>query len=71
MQLSPPEDPEALDTLAAALAENGQYTEAVRAARQALEAATRQHDRQLAESIRERIALYEAGHPIVDRASSR
>jgi tetratricopeptide (TPR) repeat protein len=63
VQLSPPEDPEALDTLAAAEAENGQYAESGLTARRALEAATGQHDQQLAEAIRKRIALYEAGHP--------
>jgi Flp pilus assembly protein TadD len=68
MQLSPPEDPQALDALAAAQAENGQYAEAVRSARKALEAATRQHDQRLAEAIRGRIALYGAGRPFQEPA---
>ena len=70
VQLSPPDNPEALDTLAAAQAEVGQYAEAVRSARQALEAATRQRDQRLAEAIRGRIALYEAGRPFQAPARS-
>ena len=50
-----------LDTLAAACAEAGQYTNAVAAARRALEAAAGQES--AAEGIRSRLRLYEAGIP--------
>jgi tetratricopeptide (TPR) repeat protein len=54
---------EPLDTLGAAYAEAGRFSEAVTAAQRALAIATRQDDRQLAEAVRSRIALYEAGKP--------
>jgi tetratricopeptide (TPR) repeat protein len=62
-QLSGARDAEALDALAAAEAENGDFAEAAGLARQALEVATKERDGQLAESIRGRIALYETAKP--------
>jgi tetratricopeptide (TPR) repeat protein len=52
-----------LDTLAAAYAEMGRFPEALAAARRALELATQSNDRDLADALRARIALYEAGKP--------
>ena len=54
---------EPLDTLGAAYAEAGRFPEAVTAARKALALATKRDERQLAEAVRSRIALYEAGKP--------
>ena len=54
--------PEILDTLAAAYAETGWFPEALATA-QALELALQHQDRALAEVLRVRIALYEAGRP--------
>jgi tetratricopeptide (TPR) repeat protein len=54
---------EPLDTLGAAYAEAGRFPEAVTAARKALALATQRDDRKLAEAVRSRIALYEAGKP--------
>ena len=61
--LSKENDPAILDTLAAALAEQGDYAEAVVTARRALDLATRQHNSPLAEQLREAIETYEARHP--------
>jgi tetratricopeptide (TPR) repeat protein len=55
--------PEVLDTLAAAYAEAGWFPEALATARKALELALDQHDQALADAVRARIALYEAGRP--------
>ena len=52
-----------LDTLAAACAETGQFSAALAAAQRALELATQANDRALADALRSRIALYEAGKP--------
>jgi protein O-mannosyl-transferase len=52
-----------LDTLAAAYAEAGRYREAVETARKALESATQQGNNALADALRARIDLYEAGTP--------
>jgi tetratricopeptide (TPR) repeat protein len=55
--------PDVLDTLAAAYAEAGWFPEALATARKALELALEQHDQALADAVRARIALYEAGRP--------
>jgi tetratricopeptide (TPR) repeat protein len=52
-----------LDTLAAAYAETGRFDEAVEAARDALELAKEEDDTTMANSISERLALYEARTP--------
>ena len=54
---------ESFDTLAAAYAEAGWFPEALAAARKALTLATRQNDTAVADAVRARIALYEAGKP--------
>ena len=56
-------DANTLDTLAAACAEAGRFGEAVQTAHRALDLATQQDDRGLAESIRAKLRLYEAGMP--------
>ena len=55
--------PNILDTLAAAYAEAGRFSEAVGTARTGLELANRQNNPPLADALRARIALYEAGKP--------
>ena len=62
-QLSGGRQPRVLDTLAAAYAEARWFPEALGAARQALDLAVQQGDRRLADAVRARIALYEAGKP--------
>ena len=55
---------------AAAYAEAGRFPEALAAARRALELATRQNDLAFADTLRTRIALYEAGRPFHQRPSA-
>jgi tetratricopeptide (TPR) repeat protein len=55
--------PEALDALAAAYAEAGWFPDALTTARRALELATRQNNPAFADTLRTRIALYEARRP--------
>ncbi len=57
------DNPELLDTLAAAYAEVGRYDEAVQTARRALELASGGQQTELADQIRARLKLYEAGQP--------
>ena len=57
-------DPDLLDTLAAAYAETGRFDAAVTTARRAL--AATEPDSELATSITRRIAVYEAGRPYRD-----
>ena len=57
------EDPRALDILAAAYAECGQFREALAAARRAFEFALARGNRQLAEAIQKRLELYRQGTP--------
>jgi tetratricopeptide (TPR) repeat protein len=66
-QLSGAHNAEALDALAAAEAESGHFAEATLVARQAIEAAVKERDGQLAESIRRRIAFYETEKPFRER----
>ncbi len=62
-QLCGGRQPGLLDTLAAAQAEAGRFSEAAATARKALELATQQNNHALADVLRARIALYEAGKP--------
>ena len=64
VQLSSLSDPAVRGTLAAAYAENGQFSNAVQTASNALELATKQHNQPLAESIMAEIQLYEANEPL-------
>jgi tetratricopeptide (TPR) repeat protein len=63
MQLSGGQDPAVLDTLAAAFAEVGRFSEAVQTVRQALSLATQQNRQALAEVLKAQIALFEAKTP--------
>ena len=63
VQLSGGREPAVLGTLAAAQAEAGQFAEAVKTARTAIDLATQQQQQGLAESIRAKMALYEARSP--------
>ena len=55
--------PAVLGTLAAAYAEAGRFPEAVQTARNALELATQQNKQTLAESLKAKLPLYQAGIP--------
>jgi Flp pilus assembly protein TadD len=55
--------PEFLDTLAAAYAEAGKFSKAKETVREALELAGRQNKAVLAEKLRARLRLYDAGTP--------
>ena len=57
------DQPAVLDTLAAAYAEAGRFPEAIATARQALDLAVRQNKQSMADGLRARLALYEAGKP--------
>jgi tetratricopeptide (TPR) repeat protein len=59
--------PDVFDTLAAAYAEAGRFPEALAAARKALNLAEQRNARALADAVRARIALYEAGKPLRPR----
>ncbi len=59
-----------VDTLAAAYAEAGRFPEALATARKALELARQQNNPALANALRTRIALYEAGKPLRQASSS-
>ena len=63
VQLSDGREPVILGTLAAAYAETGRFSLAVETAHKALELATRQNNRPLAESIQAKIPLYENRTP--------
>jgi spermidine synthase len=63
LKLSGGNQPAILDTLAAAYAEVGRFSEAVATARKALDLATQQNKRPLADALRTRIALYGTGKP--------
>ena len=62
--------PEVLDVLAAAYAEAGRFPEAAATASKAMELATHQHNQPLANVLRTRIALYEAGRPYHETPSA-
>ena len=57
------EQPELLDTLAAAYAEAGRFPEAVRTAEKALAAASQRENKALSDGIQQRLKLYRAGKP--------
>jgi len=61
VKLSGGQEPAILDTLAAAQAEAGQFSEAVETAERALALASSQNNAALADGCRARIKLYEAG----------
>ncbi len=63
VQLSNSQDPEFLDTLAAAYAEAGLFSMAMQTARRALDLAVQQNKQVLTESIKAKIPLYDARKP--------
>jgi len=70
VQLSGGQEPGTLDTLAAAYAEVGRFSEAVQAARKALALATQPNQQALAGALKARIALYEANTPFRETQQS-
>jgi tetratricopeptide (TPR) repeat protein len=70
LELSGGNDARMLDTLAAAYAEKGQFSEAALTARRALARAGQENQPALADEIGSRIALYEADRPFRDRGIS-
>ena len=60
------ENPEYLDTLAAAYAEAGRFEEAIRTARESLTLARSTGDTDLAEELEKRLQLYEAKKPFTE-----
>ncbi len=65
-ELAGGDDPALLDALAAAYAELGRYPEALQTARQAVDLAMRRGQPALAEAIRGRARLFQAGRPLRD-----
>ncbi len=63
VELSAGRDPVCFDTLAAAYAEAGQFPDAVRSARQAVDLARRQAKPGMAEAVQARLRLYETRTP--------
>jgi hypothetical protein len=63
------QDPEALDTLAAALAEAGRFSEAVKVAQAAVAGAGAAGQTNLAAQIRARLDLYQAQRPYREEGS--
>jgi tetratricopeptide (TPR) repeat protein len=59
-------DPTVLDTLAAAYAEAGRFSDAVETAERALTLAGKQGDKTLAANLRKELAFYQAGKPFRD-----
>jgi len=70
LELAGGKDAPALDTLAAAYAEKGQFADAALTARRALALAAQEQRPALADAIRVRIALYETNRPFRDRDAS-
>jgi Flp pilus assembly protein TadD len=71
VNLTGEQDPGMLGTLAAAYAEAGRFSEAVRTARRAAGLATRQNKPWLAKSIQAKMVLYEAGKPYHETTGSK
>jgi tetratricopeptide (TPR) repeat protein len=67
VELSGGKDPRVLDALAAAYAEKEQFADAALTARRALARAVAENQPALADAIKARIALYEAGQPFRER----
>jgi spermidine synthase len=63
-RLSDRREPAILDTLAAAYAAVGRFSEALETARRALDLATKANQHALVVMLKTRIALYEAGTPL-------
>ena len=65
-----PDNPEILDTLAAAYAEAGRFPEAVETARKALDLAARQKKLELVDALKTELLLYKSGTPFRETLSS-
>jgi len=63
VQLTGGNDPKSVDTLAAALAESNRFAEAVEQGKRALSLAIQAQNRQLADAVSARVALYQQGLP--------
>jgi len=63
-QLTGGNDPDILDTLSAAYAENGNFTQAIEIEQQAVSLATQQGDTALATSLKAHLARYAANQPL-------
>ena len=61
-------EPAAMDALAAAYAETGQFADALRVANEAADLADHAGNAALAKEVRARLALYDQGHPFRDPA---
>ena len=70
VKLSGGREPAILDTLAAAYAEAGRFSEAVKTAQKAIDLATQQNRQTLAASIKARRQLYEAKTPFRELSSA-
>jgi tetratricopeptide (TPR) repeat protein len=64
------DNPEILDTLAAAYAEAGRFSSAARTARRALVLATQQNKQELVPGLKARLALYDSGKAFRDKTQS-
>ena len=71
VKLSNNQRPEFLDTLAAAYAETGQFSQAVQTAHRAQDLATQQNKQALTQSIQAKIRLYETKTPFREAKSDR
>src|SRR6266550_701285 len=69
-RLSEYNDPNILDTLAAAFAETGQFAEAIKVAERAMQLATAQTNAVLADALRLRLEGYRAGKPFHEGVSA-
>jgi tetratricopeptide (TPR) repeat protein len=69
-RLSDYNDPNILDTLAAAFAETGQFAEAIKVAERAMQLATAQTNAVLADAVRLRLEGYRAGKPFHEGVSA-
>ncbi len=71
IQLSKGQEPRAIDALAAALAESGEFSAAVETAEQASTIALTRNDEALADAIGQRARLYRQGSPYRQLAAPR
>ena len=70
-ELTSYENPGLLDTLAAAYAAEGRFSEAVTTAEKALELAKSSGENQMAEEIQNHLQLYKAGQPYFEKPSAQ
>ena len=63
VEMTKRQDPQALDTLAAAQAASGQYEQAIQTAQAAIKLANSQDNKRLADAISRRLQFYQQGKP--------